>query len=191
MRKLIYIFLISIIGGFLSVVTSQQIALKNNLLYDLTATPNLAVEFRMSDKTTLDILGGFNPFNLGTNKKLKHFLVQPEVRYWTCESFNGLFFGLHLHGGMYNLGGVKLPLGIFPALETKRYEGYFLGGGLSVGYHWILSSRFSIEASAGYGYVYTDRKKFNCEKCSDIINQEKRNLFLPTKAAISLIYIIK
>ena len=79
---------------------AQKVAVKTNLLYGAgTLTPNLGVEFGLGKRTTLDISGGYNPWNRqGTatdNKKWVHNIVQPEFRYWLCQRFNGHFFGVH------------------------------------------------------------------------------------------------
>ena len=86
---------------------SQKVVLKNNLVYDALLTPNLSVEFSLGKKWTLDTQIGMNFFfyendataNGYKTKKWSHWLVQPEIRYWTCETFNGWFLGLHAHGG--------------------------------------------------------------------------------------------
>ncbi|MCD8176163.1 MAG: DUF3575 domain-containing protein [Tannerellaceae bacterium] len=54
--------------------------------------------------------GGYNPFSFSDNKKLRHWLVQPELRLWTCEKFLGSFFGFHAHYGYYNVGDINYPL---------------------------------------------------------------------------------
>ena len=167
-------------------VYAQNIGVKTNLLYDATTTMNLGVEFALSPKVTVDFSGNYNPWSFGDNKKLKHWMIQPEVRYWLCEKFNGHFFGFHAHGGEFNMGGIKL-LG----MEKYRYEGYAVGGGVSYGYQWILGNRWSIEASLGLGYTYLDRDKFYCEKCGEKLGEDTKHFVGPTKAAISLIYIIK
>lgn len=40
-------------------------------------TPNAGVEFRLSDRWSLDLSGGYNPWTFNDGKKLKHWLVQP------------------------------------------------------------------------------------------------------------------
>lgn len=167
-------------------VKAQNIGVKTNVLYDATSTLNLGVELGLSPKFSLDISGNYNPWTFSDNKKLKHWLVQPELRYWLCEKFNGHFFGLHAHIGEFNMGGIKL-LG----MEKYRYEGQAIGAGLSYGYQWILSNRWSIEASLGVGYTHLDYDKYYCETCGDKLGGEKKHFVGPTKAAVSLIYIIK
>lgn len=84
---------------------AQEVAVKTNLLYDATTTLNLGVEIGLGTKMTLDISGNYNPWRFH-DYRLKHGLIQPELRYWTCEKFNGHFFGLHGFYGKYNVGGL-------------------------------------------------------------------------------------
>ena len=93
-------------------LSAQDLAVKTNLLYDATATVNLGVEVGLSPKWTLDLSGNYNGWTFNENKKWKHWMAQPEARYWFCERFNGHFLGAHLLGGQYNVGGIDLPFGI-------------------------------------------------------------------------------
>jgi hypothetical protein len=164
---------------------------KTNLLWDATATINLGVELRLSKRYTLDLPVNFNTWSLNDNKKWKHILVQPEVRWWLCESFYGHFIGLHGIYGHYNVGGIKLPFNLLPELKTNRYQGDLYGAGVSYGYQWLLSPRWSLEATLGAGYARLEYERFACGKCGDKIEDNGKNYFGPTKAGISLIYIIK
>ncbi len=86
---------------------AQKWAVKSNLLYDATASINLGVETALAKKWTFDLSGNWNPFEFSDNKKWKHWFVQPEVRYWTCNRFGGHFFAAHLWGGQYNVGNIS------------------------------------------------------------------------------------
>jgi len=168
----------------------QSVAIKNNFLYDFTLTPNLGLEIGVSKQATLNISGGYNPFNLGEYKRFKHWLIQPEYRYWFCEKFNGSFVGVHLHGGEFSVGGLKLPFGFMSQLEDHKYEGYIYGGGFNYGHQWILSKHFSIEAVIGVGYARIEADKYKCAVCGDKLKKSNYNYFGPTQAAISIIYVI-
>ena len=181
---------------------SQKVVLKNNLVYDALLTPNLSVEFSLGKKWTLDTQVGMNFFFYESDataggyktRKWSHWLVQPEIRYWTCETFNGWFLGLHAHGGQMNVGGINIPFIIqnhSKEMKDYRYEGYFYGGGISTGYHWILSSRFSVEASLGLGYARVKYDRFRCTSCGKKDSKGKADYLGPTKLAVSIIYIIK
>ncbi|MDR2919850.1 MAG: DUF3575 domain-containing protein [Tannerella sp.] len=166
-------------------------AVKTNLLYGGVAlAPNLAVEFGTSTKTSLVLFGAYNPWDgdSETNKKMKHFIVKAEMRYWLCERFNGHFFGVHPFYTEYNVGGHKIPM-LFK--KEYRYEGFAAGAGLSYGYHWILNHRWSLEATLGAGYAYFEYAKFPCEKCAEKMGNFSKHYFGPTQLGVSLIYIIK
>lgn len=180
--------LLSILFLMSPVAFAQKASIKTNLLYGATTTPNLAFEIGLSGKTSLELNVGYNPWEFSNNKKLKHYLIQPELRWWFCETFNGSFMGVHLLGGEYNVGGIKLPFGMFPSLQDYRYEGYFYGGGISLGHQWILNKRWSIEATLGVGYIRTEYDKYPCEECGKKIKTDGKNYWGPTKAGISLTY---
>lgn len=166
----------------------QRIAVKNNLLYDLSLTPNLGLEIGMTTKSTLNISAGYNPFDLGGYKRFKHWLVQPEYRYWFCEKFNGSFVGLHVHGGEFSVAGLKLLFGFMSQLKNHKYEGYFYGAGLSFGNQWILNKHWSLEAAIGIGYARVEADKYPCAECGKKLKSDSYNYVGPTKTAISIIY---
>lgn len=161
-----------ILGIFLAVwwcgnhACAQDIAAKTNLLYWATTTPNIGMEFGLGEQTTLELTGSYNPWTLDKeqNKKLKHWLVMPEFRYWLCERFNGHFFGIHTGYTFYNISGVRIP---FQGKETAdhRYQGWATGLGISYGYSWILGKRWNIEATIGFGYAYSNYDKYDCATC--------------------------
>ena len=71
------------------------------------------------------------------------------------------------------------------------YEGYFYGGGVSVGHQWLLSKHWSLEASVGVGYAHWVYDKYRCVNCSPKIKSGHKNYVGPTKAAVSLVYFIR
>jgi len=169
-----------------SVVSGQNVAIKSNLLYDITTTFNVGTEISLSPKWTLDISANYNPWQFSKNKKIKHVLIQPEARYWLCEKFYGHFIGTHLHYAKFNFGGIK-QLG----LKDYRYEGDLYGAGISYGYHFLLNNRLILETSIGIGYAHLKYGKYECQKCGEKIKNDRRNYFGPTKISISLVYLIK
>lgn len=184
--KWLRLLVFTLMLGYCSFLSSQQVNLKSNLLYDATSTLNLGLEIGLGKKFTLDLSGNYNPWEFGGNKKMKHFLVQPELRFWPCEKFYRWFWGLHGHYAGYNVGGIS-AIGI----EDRRYEGTAMGFGVSVGRQWVLNKRWSIEASFGVGYALLDYDKYPSEKCAKLIEEEKRNYVGPTKISVSIIYFIK
>ena len=165
------------------------VGVKTNALYWLATTINVGAEIGLGRKTTVDLLGTYNPWSFGDNKKVKHWLIQPEFRYWTCERFNGHFFGLHSGYGEYNISGVRIPF-LKKSVKDHRYQGWATGLGISYGYSWLLGRRWNLEATVGAGYVYTNYDRYECATCGKFRGTGDRHYFGPTKAGISIIYII-
>jgi hypothetical protein len=171
-----------------------QVAVKTNLAMDALAIPNVGLEVGISKKLSLDVPVYYNPWKQvmwkeQDNKLFKLFMVQPEIRYWLCDKFNGHFFGVHAMGGAYNTTGIELPLTPFDDLGDNRYKGHFYGGGISYGYQYILSRHWSIEGTIGIGYAYVRYKKYPCEACAGMTDKGTENYFGPTRAALNLIYV--
>lgn len=185
-------FILAVIILFAANGYSQNIGLKTNALYWATTTPNIGVEVAVGRKLTLDITGGYNPWEFGNNKKFKHWAAQSELRYWLCDTFEGHFFGIHAQGGEFNIGRIDLPNFIFGSDSgDHRYQGFFVGGGISYGYQWILSPRWNLEANIGLGYNYIKYDKFEPCDCGERLESKSSNYFGPTKIGLSIIYLIK
>ena len=191
MKRLLFVLFLAIFG-FIGKADAQQVALKTNALYWATTTPNLGLEVGLGKRTTIEIMGGYNPFTLNKelNQKVKHWSVMPEFRYWFCERFQGHHLGVHTGYMFYNVGAIRIP---FQPVETKlnRYQGWATGVGISYGYTWILGKRLSLEASIGVGYAYTNFDVYECKNCGDYKGPGEKHYVGPTKLALNLIYMIK
>lgn len=192
MKKLLLI--LSFIALFSAKESSaQEWALKSNLLYDATTTINLGFETALAEKWTFDLSGNWNPFQFEDNMKWKHWLIQPEFRYWTCRKFGGHFFAAHLLGGQYNFGNLDgLPsfLGSdLSQLADHRYEGWYAGAGVGYGYAWMLGKHWNLEAEIGVGAAYTNFEKYECPKCGKLVGTDDHIYYGLTKLAINLVYL--
>ena len=206
MKKRILLFGMSLIClyGY-----SQNLGIKTNLLYDATSTINLGVEFALADQWTLDISGNLNPWAFPQQKvntkgqileqhdaTIKHWMVQPEVRYWLCENFNGHFFGAHVHGGQFNVGGLSFLPDSWGknGAQIKRFEGWLAGAGVAYGYHWILGNRLSLEFSLGAGYAYMKYDKYNNYAGTKPTEKDPQKYKMHyvglTKAGISVVFML-
>ena len=172
---------------------AQQFALKTNLLYDATATINLGAELKVAPQWSVDLSGNLNAWNFSHGRRWKHWMAQPEVRYWLCDATAGHFFALHAIGGKYNfghLGGARDILGLqLGQLRDYRFQGWMAGAGVGYGYSWILGTHCSLEAEIALGYIYTKYDQFECEGCGKKTADGHKGFFSPTKAAINVIYV--
>lgn len=181
---------------------NAQLAIKNNLLYDATLTPNLGFEYGIGQKNTVQIFYGLNAWEFGKNsqggkRQAKHWVLMPEYRWWTCTKFNGLFYGIHAMGGQFNAGNVNIPLpGAFVGggnvrsmVKDSRVEGSFLGAGVTVGYQRIMSRHWNIEAEIGVGYDHVWYDQYPCADCGTKIKSGSANYIGVTKLGVSLLYL--
>ena len=181
----------------------RTFALKMNLLYAATATPNLGFEVALGPNISLELSGGYHPWTTtktttfedgtsveATTKSLEHFSVKPEVRYWLKRPFEGHFFGVHAFYADYNVGGYKIP-----QLFDKEffYDGNAFGGGVTYGYHWKWSDRWGMEFNVGFGVAEMDYTKKDCyeDACLEDAGKFKKTYFGPTNAGIKIVFMIK
>ncbi|GFI00159.1 hypothetical protein IMSAGC004_02567 [Bacteroidaceae bacterium] len=189
-----YVFLLSFLLLSSPFLKAQDFALKSNLLYDATATINIGAEVGLSSRWTLDVSGNFNGWTMSHERRWKHWMLQPEARYWFCQRFGGHFLGMEAHGGQFNVGGLNNSIHFLGThvsrLSDERFQGWFVGGGVTYGYAWMLGRHWNLEAEIGVGYSYTRYDTYRCAGCGKKTEEGKRhNYYGPTKAALSLVYI--
>lgn len=184
-----YLFIIAIMLAVITprIAPAQSIAVKSNVLYDLTGTLNLGGEIRCDDTHSFNLSVNYNPWNLGENKKMKHILIQPEYRWWLNETFIGSFFGVQAHFAQYNFGGTT-P---FTTVKNNRYQGNLIGCGVTYGHQWLLSTFWSLEASISVGYAHLTYDKYGPAKGDALIEKSHSNYVGPTQLGISFIYFIQ
>ncbi len=202
LNSYIHFVLCPLVFAFPSRSDAQKVGLKTNALYWATTTPNLGLEFGMGDRFSLELSGGYNPWTLcvDNNRKVKHFLVSPEVRYWFCESFNGHFLGLKANYTMFNVGDVHVLNSFYEskgdgpfidACLNSRVEGWAAGAGITYGYSWIISPRWNMEVDLGIGYWYADYDRFESRKCGLFQDSAIKHVFGLTDLGLSFIYMIR
>ena len=192
-RRLSLLIVAIVITLFSLPSRSQDFALKTNLLYDATLSPNLGFEVGLKPRWTLDVSGNLNLWSVNGHK-WRHWLVQPEARYWFCQRFAGHFLGFHVLGGQYNAGNLDLNLNFlgtnFRNLKDRRYEGWGVGAGVAYGYAWPLSRHWNIEAEIGIGWIYTRFDSYPCAICGSKLDDNRvHNYVGPTKIALNLEYV--
>lgn len=194
MRKLrTYLTALALAAAATAGINGRETALKTNLLYDATATVNLGIEQAIAPRWSLDLSANLNAWNMHSGARWKHWLVQPEARYWFCQALDGHFLAAHLLGGQYNVGhwtdgglwGIKSD-----KLAANRYQGWFAGVGIGYGYSWVLGKHWNLEAEIAVGYAFSRYDRFECENCGREVESNRNYHYVgPTKAAISLVYL--
>lgn len=193
-NRFFLLILAIVIAGIYNSASAQKYAVKTNLAADAFLNPNLGAEVGLAPKWTFEVEGEFNGWTLSHDRRWKHWAVQPELRYWLCDRFSGHFFGTHLHGGQYNIGGISNGIKFlgtdFSKLSDSRFQGWFVGAGVSYGYAWILNRNWNLEAELGFGYSYTHFDQFNCAGCGKKIATDVPHHYVGiTRIALNIVYL--
>ena len=164
-------------------VFSQRVALKTNALYWATASANIGLELRVSRHVTFDIDAIYHEFYWLYKIDTRAEILTPEVRYW----FSARPQAHHYIGIMGLAANYKFILKNF-----DHHIGDAYGVGLTYGYSFPLSRHWSLETSVGAGLGYRREKNYD----SRFDPEPERNnynkwQFMPMKAGVSFVYIIK
>ena len=191
-NRILWIMILAFLGLAPS-LKAQDFALKSNILSDAALTPNLGLEVGLAPKWTLDVSGQINAWPV-KDRRWKHWLVQPEARYWFCRRFAGHFLGFHALGGQFNFGNWKHGFDFlgtdFSKLKDMRYQGWGAGAGVAYGYAWPVHPHWNIEAEIGLGWIYTRYDSYPCSECgSKVADNKAHNYVGPTKLALNIVYI--
>ncbi|MBR1871737.1 MAG: DUF3575 domain-containing protein [Bacteroidales bacterium] len=173
----------------------RGVALRTNLFYAGSATPNLGIEIPVGKHFTLGANAGVKPWprwllsdwDRENPKKWRHLLIAPEARFWFKNVYDGLFIGTDLVYTHYNVGSVKFPLGLYPYVRDHRLQGDFYGLGLFVGYSWWLSDHLRLELEAGAAAGYNSATVYDCAYCGAEIGKERGPVIVP-KLGLNLSY---
>lgn len=192
MKRKIYLLMIAVFAA-VGAAKGQDVSVKTNLLYDALLNVNAGAEIGLAPRWSFDLSGNLNAWAINDHR-WKHWLAQPELRYWFCDRFAGHFVGAHLLGGQYNWGNLKNNISFlgsdFSPLTDHRYQGWYVGAGVAYGYAFVLDRHWNLELEVGAGYVYTRYDVYQCQSCGKKVAENLPHHYVgPTKAAVNLVYI--
>jgi hypothetical protein len=166
--------------------SAQLAAVKTNLLHDALGVPSAGVEVALPSRYTLNVAGTYCPVSYAGDRKWKNWSVRPEVRRWLCTPFCGAFVGVTGECGGFNIQ--KVP---FLGLSHKRAQGTFYGGGLTLGWHEILSPHWGVEGTVGAGLFHVSYSRYEAGRCGYRDRVSSFNAVLPIGTGVSLVYMIR
>lgn len=128
---------------------AMGLSLRTNLLRWATLTPDLGLEWHISDRWSVGVNGSWTSWTW-RDKERRYALweVAPEVRYYMGKERRG-YLGLLFKTGAFN----------YKFSETGK-QGDLLGGGLTGGYILPIGKRLSLDFSLGLGYLNADYEKY-------------------------------
>lgn len=166
------------------------LGLKTNLLYDAVLLPNLAVEFSLPRRWSIEVEGMWSWWNTNSGKHYYHRIQSGglEVRKWLGRSDRTPLTGHYL--GVYGMfGNYDVRFGDVGNLS----EAGSWSAGISYGYAMPISRSFNLEFGIGIGYFGGDYKKYTYDSDNDRFpwqSDHTRSYFGPTKAKVSLIWLV-
>jgi len=190
LRRLTFLAMLIVSVMFSETVCAQKVAVRNNLLYDLTLTPNLGADVALGKQWSAGITAGFRPWptNDETSTKWRHLLISPQLRYWTEETFKprSSYWGMNLIYSHYNVANVTFPFGMYRDVRDKRLQGDLVALGAFYGYTWRLNRLLRMEAEAGLGGGYAWSKQYACGHCGTYEGRNNK-VFLMPKLALNVV----
>lgn len=171
------------------------IALRTNLFYAASATPNIGLEIPVGKHISLGFNAGVKPWprwlawdwDKMVEKKWRHLLITPEFRFWPSGVYDKLFVGADLIYTHFNVGAVNFPFGMYPEVRDHRLQGDFYGLGVFAGWSWWLSDHWRLEAEAGIGAGYADAARYQCAYCGAEVGRQQGPVVVP-KLGLNLSY---
>lgn len=170
-------------------VKAQQVTISNNLLYDAWLTPNLRVGLRLSPHWSMGLTAGYRPWPSDDHKekKWKHLLVSPDLRYWTDSVNVHHFFGVNLIYAHFNIANVKFPFGLYKGFRDERRQGDLGALGVYYGYSWPLGRHWNVEALVGAAVGHAKYDRYECGQCGSKIGDNRRWFVIP-QAALNIVF---
>ncbi len=169
-------------------------AIKTNVPLLLVGTPNVGMEFTVSQQftTNLDIL--WMPYMFKKHEEVLRALVgSADLRYYvkpryyyTNNMYDGFYLGPYVEAGNFNIGFWRGE-----ERESYRYKGWGISAGLSLGYKFYLSKRFRLDLNLGLGYAHLQYDKYQLGgEWADypLELKDTRAWFGPTKFGVHLVY---
>jgi hypothetical protein len=158
-----------------------RFAAKTNLVYDAALMPSVELEWRINKHWSAAV-----EFDCAwwsrkeTHRYYQIAMVVPEGRYWfhTSGPWRGMYAGIFVAGGKYDLenGGTG-------------YKGQGAMAGVSYGYMWQISRRFSLEAAIGAGILRTRYEEYIPVENEYIYQRKKDYTFVgPLKLKFAIVW---
>lgn len=132
----------------------ERLAIKTNLIYDAILMPSLEVEYRITDRWTVNLEGDVAWWSNDAKHKFYQIAtISPEGRWWfgqkKASPWHGHYVGLFGSFSWYDLENTG-----------RGYQGEAEMVGISYGYMFPIGKRLSLEAGIGVGYMHSKYEEY-------------------------------
>lgn len=175
-------------------------SIRNNLAWDATGSLNLGLEVALGKHASIGGNFGFKSWdryffwdnfryvdNPDIYGKWRHLTLAPEFRWYPRAVSRGHFFGADLLWVHYNVGAVRFPLHLYPAVVDQRVQGDLWGAGLFYGYAFALGRHWRIETELGVAGGWYNDDAFECGTCGASLGARHGATLVP-KLGVNVVY---
>lgn len=167
-------------------IWQRHLHIKTNTLGLGLAISNLGCEIDIAKHFSIAVPIYYSALNYFTETiKFRTLATQPEIRYWTNQNNNGLFFGVHGGVAQYNIA-------VDGDLRYQDHDGTSpaLGAGIGLGYRLPISddNRWHIEFAIGAGIYKLHYDTFHNVHNGKLINTYHDVYYSIDNAAINISY---
>ena len=168
-------------------IVNHNLAVKTNLLYDAALVPNLGIEWRFSDHISANVNWMYAWWSRDSkNDYWRIYGGDAEIRYWFGNKTGRKLTGHHV--GAY--GGI-LTYDVEWGDKGYMVEKWSHIWGPSYGYALRIAKNFNLDFNLGLGYFGGEYYEYHPQGDKYYWNQtKKRNWFGPTKAEVSLVWLL-
>ncbi len=164
------------------------LAIKTNMLYDISLVPNLGVEFYLSDEVSFAGNWMYSWWNKDSkNYTWRIYGGDVALRRWFGNNFSDKRFTGH-HLGIY---GQMMTFDFNLGKRGFMGEKWTFGAGVEYGYSFPVSNKLNIDLNLGLGYLKGEVKEYLPEDDHYVWQRTAdRQLIGPTKAEVSLVWLL-
>ncbi len=166
-------------------VQAQQLSASTNAVeWANLGTVNAELGWGFSQHFSLHAGLRYNNWNFkeGTAEQFQNRkqAYQLSLRYWFWYINTGWWLRTHAQWMEYNRGGL---------FHSSAEEGDAIGGGLGLGYTYLLAKHLNLEVGASVWAGRKDYKIYRCTHCGSVQEQGQRFFVLPDDVFASLVFV--
>ena len=174
------LFLFCALAACALAVSAQSYSLRSNILGLATTNLNLEASMTLNRKWSLHLPVQYNPFKFGSNRQFRNFYAAP-------ERATGCWKATWADSSACTVRPACTAWGTCSAASTATRGRLRIG--LNVGKAYQIGRRWNLEWEVGAGAVWLAYDKYLCKRCGDLVDSDYGWHFLPTRAALNLVYL--
>ena len=181
-RKFLIVLALS---GLCNCAYAQRFALSTNALdYANLGTLNADFSYALSQHWSIGAGAKYNPFSYKNSEgdefqnRQRSFALG--ARWWPWHIWSGWWMAGKLQYREYNSGGIK---------SQTTEEGDSYGGGLSLGYSYMLGTHINVEVGVGAWAGVRNYTVYACPTCGMTEDKGTKAFILPNDLLLSVSYV--